>query len=73
MPIDKEQYPALEQLRPFCRCDGPGLLDRVYADAQALHKRATEAEQELELYTAGIPAKTFAPKPWMDNAGRDLL
>lgn len=42
--IDPERYPALEQLRQHCSRGGQMLIDRVYAEAQALHKRATEAE-----------------------------
>lgn len=47
--IDKVQYPALEQMRTSCHRGGVALIDRVYAEAQALHHRAVQAEAELGL------------------------
>lgn len=35
--IDPEHYPALEQLRSFCHRGGTALIDRVYAEAQAMY------------------------------------
>lgn len=48
--IEPRLYPALEQLRDHCTRDGIALIDRVYAEALALHKRAKAAEDELALY-----------------------
>ena len=48
--IDKVRYPALEELRKSCHLGGTSMLDRIYREAQTLHKRATEAEEELKLF-----------------------
>lgn len=34
------------------------MLDRIYCEAQALHKRATEAEEELKLFIDPSEAET---------------
>lgn len=70
--IEPSRYPALEELRRHCSRGGLMLIDRVYAEAQALHKRAADAEAELELFTVGEPASTFAPKK-PAPAGEELL
>lgn len=56
--IDKVRYPALEELRKSCHLGGQSMLDRIYCEAQALHKRATDAELELELYVEPAPKVT---------------
>lgn len=48
--IEPSRYPGLEDLRRHCSRDGVALIDRVYRDALALHKRAVDAEAELALY-----------------------
>lgn len=85
--IDHERCPALEQLRRHCSRGGQMLIDRVYAEAQALHKRATDAEEQLELFTGprvvtdafpprdvhGNARPATAPKVQTRNAPEDLL
>ena len=56
--IDKARYPALEELRKSCHLGGQSMLDRIYCEAQALHKRATEAEEELKLFIDPSEAET---------------
>lgn len=71
--IDRERYPALEDLRRHCSRGGLMLIDRVYAEAQALHKRAKDAEAELALFVdVGEPVATFSRKP-VAAPGEDLL
>ena len=67
--IDKVRYPALEDLRKSCHLGGQSMLDRIYREAQALHKRATEAEAELELFTGPrIATDAFPPRDVFGNA-----
>lgn len=66
-PIEPQAYPALEQLRQHVSRDGVALIDRVYADAQALHRRVRDLEAELELYR---PAPDPADEQWPNKHGR---
>lgn len=56
--LDPKRLPALEQLRVHCERGGPSLLDRVYAEAQALHACVRElgADDLVEL-----PKRKTAP------------
>lgn len=54
-PIEPELYKGLADLRQHCSRDGVALIDRVYRDALALHKRALDAEAELALYAEPQP------------------
>ncbi len=66
-PIEPATYPALEQLRAHVAREGVALIDRVYAEAQLLHRRAKDAEAELELYR---PAPDPAEQDWPNARGR---
>lgn len=86
-PIEPELYKGLADLRQHCSRDGVALIDRVYRDALALHKRALDAEAELELYAGprvvtdafppqdvfGNPRTPTAPKVQLVRDGEDLL
>ena len=72
--IDKERYPALEEMRKNCHVGGRSLLDRIYTEAMALHRRAVEAEAELELLGVAPtkPTPTVYPRAFYGSMGRQV-